>query len=111
MILLYAWGFPCLWFVHGDACPYARLPECNGFASEHHDADRSGDPLIHNLHVWRDDGRCAVCALARSATLAHKPAVGATATIRLLNGAVPLSAAGPLRIATWTPGSRAPPSS
>src|ERR1051326_7009596 len=51
MILLYAWGFPCLWFVHGDACPYARLPECNGFASEHHDADRSGDPLIHNLHV------------------------------------------------------------
>jgi hypothetical protein len=109
LILLYAWAFPLLGFVHGEARHHASGPVCLGFAGEHSRPTPQGVPLINNLHV-QDGGRhCPVCTLARSVTLSYQTAVGTPPARRFLAGRVVLATARATHSTCGSLGSRAPP--
>jgi hypothetical protein len=110
LLLLYVWAFPLLGFVHLDALHHARQPACAGYAGEHSYPQAQSGANITNLHTQGAHSPCAVCALARSLTLAQQTTVATLPAVQSLSTAIPAGSSLCARSRTGILGSRAPPS-
>jgi hypothetical protein len=109
LILLYLWAFPLLGPLQREALHHAHEPECAGFAQEHGSLYAHAGPLVTNLHAPSAETHCAVCAFARSATLAQQTAVSTVLGRPILARIPPSTLLPHARLVAGSLGSRAPP--